>query len=70
MLSRWDPWKIKAEERDVAILEHAKQAFFTSGIPKFYFVKSTEKDLGGWKRKDKNDMHNGVVCYCDICPLV
>ena len=48
---------------DAAILEHAKQAFVSSGIPKLHFVKSTDKDLGGWKRKDFYDIHNSVVCY-------
>ena len=27
-------------------MEHAKQAFVASGIPKLHFVKSAEKDLG------------------------
>ena len=43
---------IKAEEQDAAILENAKQAFVAGGIPKLHFVKSTEKDLDRWKRKD------------------
>ena len=54
--------------RDAAILEHVKQEFVTCGIPKLVsllnFVKSTEKYLGGWKRKDKYEMRNDVVCYC------
>ena len=60
---RWDPREINAEELDAAILEHAKQAFVAGGIAKLHFVKSTDKDLGGWKRKDYNVMRKDVVCY-------
>ena len=56
MLGQWDPREINAEELDAAILEHAKQAFVSCGIPKLHFVKSTDKGLGGWKRKDYYDI--------------
>ena len=66
VLGRWDPRMINATVLDAAILQHAKQAFIAGGIPKLDFVKSTEKDLVGYN--DDYDMHNGVVCYHDICP--
>ena len=55
VLGQWGPREINAdiaEELDAAILEHAKQDFMAGGIPKLHFVKSTNKDLCGWKRTD------------------
>ena len=69
VLGGWDPREINAEELDAAILEHATQAFVAGGIPKLHFVNSTDKDLGGWKRKDDYVMRKGVVCYRYTCPL-
>ena len=69
VLGRWDPREINTEELDAAILEHAKQAFMASEIPKLHFVKSTDKDLGGWKRKDHYVMRKDKVCCRYICPL-
>ena len=69
VLGRWDPREINAEELDAAILEHAKEAFVAGGIAKLHFVKSTDKDLGGWKRKDYYGMRKDVVCYRYQCPL-
>ena len=69
VLGRWDLREIDAEKLDAAILKDPKQAFVASEIPKLHFVKSTEKDLSGWKRKDDYDMSNGLPCYRYICPL-
>ena len=55
---------VNEEELDAAILEHTKQECVDGRIPKLYFVKSIEDDLGGWKRQDK------YVCATAWCVTV